>query len=61
MIEQEVDAELERERRAEEGYDDEDDYYDEDETYKEDAQEPAKSAPSSKNDNRGKTLSLIHI
>lgn len=33
MIEQEVDDELAKEKRADEGYDDEDDYYDEDEKY----------------------------
>ena len=51
MIEKEVDEELERERRAEEGYDDEDDYYDEDGAFKEETHEASKS----KNEARGKT------
>lgn len=45
-----MDEELERERRAEEGYDDEDDYYEEVDTFKEEAHEGNKS----KNDGRGK-------
>ena len=42
---------MERERRADEGYDDEDEYYDEDEQFKEETQDGNKS----KNDGRGKS------
>ena len=54
QIEKEVDDELERERRAEDGYDDEDDYYDEDNGSKVEAR-GNKSAQESKNEPRDKT------
>lgn len=54
LIEQEVDEDLERERRAAEGFDDEDGYGEEEDGQKDDGKEGMGSKASFKTGNRGR-------